>query len=80
MNRRELLKFLGVSTGAALLSQRTNALSSPLMVAAQGKGKVKTMVEASQSWRFTPVTIPIPLTIEKLKYAECDGCSWVKHV
>ncbi|MGK7885955.1 MAG: alkaline phosphatase PhoX, partial [Crocosphaera sp.] len=66
MNRRDLLKFLGVSTGTALLSQGTKALSSPFMVAAEGKETVKTIVKASQSFTFSPVKIPIPLTIENL--------------
>ena len=66
IKRRDLLKFLGVSTGTILLSQGTKVLSSPFMVAAQGKETVKTMVKASQYWTFSPVKIPIPLTIENL--------------
>lgn len=66
IKRRDLLKFLGVSTGTALLSQGTKALSSPFMAAAEGKNTVKTIVKASQSFTFTPVKIPIPLTIDKL--------------
>ena len=66
IKRRDLLKFLGVSTGTILLSQGTKFVSSPFMVAAQGKETVKTMVKASQYWTFSPVKIPIPLTIENL--------------
>ncbi len=66
MNRRDLLKFLGVSTGTALLSQGTKALSSPFMVASEGKDTVKIIVKANESFTFNPVKIPIPLTIEKL--------------
>ena len=66
IKRREILKFLGMSTGTVLLSQGTKALSYPFMVASKGKEIVKTTVKASQSWTFTPVKIPIPLTIEKL--------------
>ncbi|MDJ0598273.1 MAG: DUF839 domain-containing protein [Crocosphaera sp.] len=66
MNRRDLLKFLGISTGTAILTQGTKALSSPLMVTAQSKDKVKQIIQGSQSFKFTPIKLPIPLTIENL--------------
>lgn len=66
MKRRDLLKFLGVSTGTALLSQGTKALSSPFRVAGQGKDTVNKLIKASESFKFTPVKLPIPLTIDNL--------------
>ena len=66
MKRRDLLKFLGVTTGTALLSQGTKALSSPLTIAAEGKDTVNKIIQGSQSFKFTPVKIPIPLTIDNL--------------
>ncbi len=66
LKRRALLKFLGVSTGTALLSQGTKGLSTPLMVAGQGTYEVNKIIQGSQLLTFTPVKIPIPLAIENL--------------
>lgn len=66
IKRRDLLKFLGISTGTALLSQGTKSLSSPLMVANQSKDKVNKIIQSSQSLSFTPVKIPIPLNSDYL--------------
>ncbi len=66
MNRRNLLKFLGVTTGTALLSQGTKALSSSFMVGGNSKEQVNKIIQAGQSFQFTPVKTPIPLTIENL--------------
>ncbi len=66
IKRRDLLKFLGVTTGTALLSQGTKGLSSPLMMANQGKDKINKIIKGSQSLTFTPVKIPIPLASDYL--------------
>jgi secreted PhoX family phosphatase len=66
MNRRELLKFLGVSTGTSLLSQGTKALSSPFMEAKKDKEMVNKIIQGVQNLKFNPVKIPMPLTSENL--------------
>ncbi|ACB54080.1 DUF839-containing protein [Crocosphaera subtropica ATCC 51142] len=70
MKRRNLLKFLGVSTGTALLCQGTKGLSSPFRVAGQGNDTVTNIIKASHFLKFTPVKLPIPLTIENLNDEE----------
>ncbi|EAZ91870.1 PhoX family protein [Crocosphaera chwakensis] len=66
IKRRDLLKFLGVTTGTALLSQATKGLSSPLVMANQGKDKINKIIQGSESLTFTPVKIPIPLASDYL--------------
>ena len=60
IKRREFLKFFGLGTGAAILSQEQPTLSVPFELIAQNLSK------GLEQSIFIPVKVPIPLTLENL--------------
>ncbi|MEM8777453.1 MAG: alkaline phosphatase PhoX [Cyanobacteria bacterium P01_G01_bin.49] len=69
MKRRDLLKFLGWGTGAALLGQGEKTLSSSLVSTHQireNSDALAQLTENLDSLAFSPVKVPIPLTSDNL--------------
>ena len=65
IKRREFLKFFGLGTGVAILSQEQQTLSIPFELIAQAKKQLN-VSKGMELSIFSPVKVPIPLTLENL--------------